>query len=420
MIWNMIPKTIHILFLSLILLLLFKLTIFAQTTTVDTCKDKGDPQVRADCYLSIIQNLQGQEKTLSSQIAVMDAQINLTQSRIDATKQQISDLTLDIDTATKKVNNLQNSLNDLIKILLNRMVATYEIGQVQPFGILLTSTDASNFFSRLNYLKIAQTHDKQLIYLTQQAKNDYVNQKNIFEDKKKQVETLKIQLESYTQQLNQEKQSKKDLLSQTQGDETVYENLRQQALAQLRSFASFAGGASVLSNQTSCDDWGCYYNQRDSQWANILINGSNDCNGPCSVLRVGCTITSIAMVASHMGHRDILPSDIAQSSPDNFQVGTALIKYNITVKSVNINRGSTNTWNGSTDSQVNSIIDNDLKNGPVIVGMYVSTGTHFVVIKGGSGGNYTMNDPFTENGKDIPFTSHYSISSIFEVDTVSM
>ncbi len=410
-----------------ILLLIFLLFLstklpysFAQTTTTDTCKDIGDPQKRADCYLSIVQNLQGQEKTLASQIAVMDNQINLTEARIDATKQQISDLTLDIDTANKKIINLQSSLDDLVKVLLNRMVVTYEVGQIQPLQILASSGNAGNFLTRLNYLKIAQAHDKQLIYLTQQAKNDYQNQKNIYEDKKKKIITLKAQLESYTVQLNQEKQSKQDLLAQTKGDESVYQNLRQQALAQLASFASFAGGGSVLSNQTKCDDWGCYYNQRDSQWANTLINGSNDCNGPCSLLRVGCTITAVSMVVSHMGHRDILPSDIAVSSPDNFQVGTALLKYNISVKSVNINRSPTNTWGGMPDSQVISLIDSKLSSGPVIVGMYVPTGTHFVVIKGGSGGNYTMNDPFTENGKDIPFTSHYSISSIYEVSTVSM
>lgn len=414
-------RKLHVLIYLFILLFLFNFSLsFAQTTTTDTCKDIGDPQKRADCYSAIIQGLQGQEKTLASQIAVMDAQMNLTQTRIDSTKQQIAALTLDIDTATKKINNLQSSLDDLVKVLLNRMVATYEVGQIQPFQILLTSSNAGNFFTRLNYLKLAQAHDKQLIYVTQQAKNDYSNQKNIFEDKKKKVESLKVQLEAYTIQLDEEKKSKQDLLSQTRGDESIYQNLRQQALAQLASFASFAGGASILSNQTKCDDWGCYYNQRDSKWANTLINGSNDCDGPCNILRVGCTIASIAMVASHYRHMEILPSDIATSDPNNFQVGTALIKFNITVKGVNINRSSTNTWNGMPDSQVISIIDSKLPNGPVIVGMYVPTGTHFVVIKGGSGGNYTMDDPFTENGKDIPFNSHYSISSIYEVDTVSM
>jgi len=57
------------------------------------------------------------------------------------------------------------------------VVATYEVGTIQPLQILLTSSGASDFLSRLNYLKRAQAHDKQLIYQTQQAKVDYANQK---------------------------------------------------------------------------------------------------------------------------------------------------------------------------------------------------------------------------------------------------
>src|SRR6185369_16146447 len=103
------------------------------------------------------------------------------------------DITLDIDTTSKKINKLQDTLNNSISVLLNRIVATYEVGTIQPLEVLLTSTDASNFLSRLNYLKRAQEHDKQLVYQTQQVKTDYSNQKEIFIDKKKQIESLKTQ-----------------------------------------------------------------------------------------------------------------------------------------------------------------------------------------------------------------------------------
>ncbi len=356
---------------------------------------------------SKISDLQGQEKTLSSQIAVMDSQIKLTEYRIEATQEQITSLTLDIDTATKKVSGLEQSLNGLVNVLANRIVATYEVGTVQPFQILLTSGNASDFFKRLNYLKIAQAHDKQLIYDTEQAKVDYANQKTIFEEEKKKVVALEAQLQAYTDQLNQEKSAKQDLLSQTQGSEANYQSLLAQAKAQLAGFSRFVtgqGGASILSGQTSCDSWGCYYNQRDSQWGNMLINNQDG----YSMAGYGCLITSIAMIASHMGHTDILPSDIAQSGDSNFAVGTAMLKYSISVKGVNISRSGT------------SPLDSSLQGGPVIVGIYAYGGTHFVVLKSGSGGNYVMNDPYISGGHDISFTDHYSLNSIFEIDRVSM
>lgn len=392
--------------------------IFAQVTTpTPTPTDNSSTINSLQQQIADLQNkisgLQGQEKTLSSQISVMDSQIQLTQLRISSTEQQITDLTLNIDTASKKINGIQDSLDNLTKVLLTKVVATYEVGSIQPVQVLLTSGNVGDFLQRLDYLKIAQAHDKKLIYDTVQAKNDYENQKSIYEDEKKQVLALQQQLQSYTDQLNGQKAAKQSLLSQTQGDEATYQKELAQAQAELSSFSHFVtaqGGASLLSNQTSCDGWGCYYNQRDTQWGNVAINGQTG----YSMAEYGCLITSIAMVATHDGHKDIVPSDIAASSGDNFAVGTAMLRYSISVKGATINRSRI----GSSYAAVPSTISD-----PVIVGISYDGGPypdHFVVLVSGSGGNYMMNDPYTANGKEIPFTSHYSLGSIVEVDSVSI
>src|SRR6185312_2888217 len=255
---------------------------FAQTATTTLTPtptpDVSGLQQQISDLEGKISNLQGQEKTLTSQIEVMDSQIKLTQLRINSTEEQINELTLNIDTATQKVNNIQSSLNNLTQVLMNRVAATYEVGTIQPMQILLTSGTVGDFLERLNYLKIAQAHDKKLLYDTVQAKNDYQNQKDINENEKKQVLALQDQLKSYTDQLGQEKASEQSLLSQTQGDEATYQKQLAAAQAQLASFSSFVttqGGASLLSNQTSCDSWGCYYNQRDTQWGSLAINGQS-------------------------------------------------------------------------------------------------------------------------------------------------
>ena len=218
------------------------------TPSTDNSQAVRDLQNQINDLQNKVTDLQKQEKTLSSQIAVMDSQIKLTQLRINSTKQQITDITLDIDTTNKKISTLQNSLVKLTGVLINRIVATYEVGTVQPFHILLSSNNVSNFFSRLNYLKIAQQHDKRLIYDTTQAKNDYANQKTIFEDKKKKIETLKAQLEGYTSQLNQEKKDKQALLSVTQNSESVYQQRLQAALAEQRAIQQItAGGGNAVS-----------------------------------------------------------------------------------------------------------------------------------------------------------------------------
>ena len=217
------------------------------TPTQDNSQAVRDLQNQINDLQNKVSELAKQGKTLSSQIAVMDSQIKLTQLRIDSTKQQITDITLDIDTTNKKISTLQNSLVKLTGVLINRIVATYEVGTVQPFHILLSSNNVSNFFSRLNYLKIAQEHDKRLIYDTTQAKNDYSNQKEIFEDKKKKVEALKTKLEEYTSELNQEKKNKQALLVVTQNSESIYQQRLAAALAEQRAIAQIgAGGGNVV------------------------------------------------------------------------------------------------------------------------------------------------------------------------------
>lgn len=382
---------------------------------VPSVSDIGDcasrnlnPQQCVDYYQSKLSDTKGQEKTLFSQISAMDTQINLTKARIASTQIQITELNGDIETTSTKIATLEGSLSGLTKVLLDHIVATYKVGANQDFGILLTSNNISDFFQRANYLKIVQAHDKQLIYDTVQAKNDYANQQTIFENKKKQVEALQSQLQDYTTQLDQEKSDKQRLLAETQGSEATYQRLLAQAEAQLAGFSRFAasqGGATLLSGQTSCDDWGCYYNQRDTQWGAVALGGSQ-----YSIASDGCLMTSMAMVYTHFGHRSVTPLTI-NSNPDNFA------SYNRAYLLKTI------TADGATSSRVSGAIDSELSSGrPVIVGISYDGGPiadHFVVLVSGSSGNYTMKDPFVPNGNNIPFTSHYSVNSIVEVDHVT-
>lgn len=409
-------QKIFIIVFSLLLLLSSSFPSFADDATLTpsptSAPDNSAVAASLQQQIQELQNkisgLQGQEKTLSSQIQVMDSQIKITQLRINATEQQISDLTLDIDTANKKITGIQSSLDSLTQVLMGRVVATYEVGTIQPLQVLLTSGTVADFLKRLDYLKIAQAHDKRLMYDTVQAKNDYQNQKNIYEDEKKQIEALKAQLQDYTTQLNQQKVDKQTLLSQTQGDEATYQRLLAQAEAQLAGFSSFVtsqGGASILSNQTVCDDWGCYYNQRDSQWGNVALGGSQ-----YSIASDGCLMTSMAMVYTHYGHRGVTPLTINSNSNNFAAYNRAYLLKTITA-------------DGATSSRISGSIDSELSSGrPVIVGVSYDGGPiadHFVVLISGSGGSYQMNDPFTPNGHNISFTSHYSVGSIVEVDRVT-
>lgn len=335
-----------------------------------------------------------QKSSLTSQIDVMDNQIQLTEYRINATQQEITDIALDIDATSKRMSTLESSLSDVSKVLLNRIVATYQVGGTAHMQAILTSKDISELMSRANYLRIVQEHDKKLLYDAQQARNDYANQKQIFEGKKKKIETLKGQLEGYTAQLDKDKIEKEKLLTVTKNDESKYQAMLDQAKAQISSFKTFATsqGGSVLPPQASPDGW--YFNQRDERWGRNNIGSSSE-----SVWQVGCLVTSTAMLRKHRGE-NITPADVAGQS-SFFFANTAMMLI---------------PWNGgrfSSGGNSTSAIDAKLASGPIIVGLNAGPyGTHFIVLKSGSGGSYIMNDPW--NGPDLNFGDYYSTGQIFQ------
>lgn len=202
----------------------------------------NDLQKQINDLESKIAEAQNTEKSLSSQIAVMDNQMQLTELRINATKLQLSELTTYIKAASLKINNLEGSLTDITRVLIGRIVATYQTGSAQPLGVLLSSSDVTDFLSRANYLRIVQAHDKKMLYDMQQARNDYEKQKAIFEQKKKQVEALNTQLKDYTAQLDQEKKDKKVLLATTQSNESIYRQKLATARAEQAAISAIASG----------------------------------------------------------------------------------------------------------------------------------------------------------------------------------
>lgn len=400
-------KILFLLIFCLALVFLGKFSVvYAQESCDSTCNSSAKDY--QSCLTSLtnlcqekVSQLQSQANTLANQIAQFNYQIKLTTLKISQTQAQI-------DLLGGRLDQLAVSLSDLTKAFSSRAVETYKLSRFENnFFFILSASDINEAVDRFHYLQKIEEEDRSLLVRLQDAQTTYQNQKQ-------DQQTLQDQLKEQQDAVNTQKKAKANLLAQTQGSEAKYQSILAQAQAELASFANFAdsqGGGTILSNQTFCDGWGCYYNQRDSQWGNILINNRSDCPGPCSVARVGCLVTSVAMIASHQGHKEILPSDIAGSDSNNFAVDTAYLGRSISVKGVNISR---------TTIAI-SLSPGLVSNGPVIVGIkYGPFGTHFVVVKSYSNGTYIMDDPFTAGGHDISFTDHYSLGSVFDVETVSI
>lgn len=351
-----------------------------------------------------ISQAQGEAKTLSSAINYLSNKKALTQKQIDATQFQITLLNHDVTTLSGKITSLEGALDAHVHALITDVQVSYKTPEINPFQLVLSSSSFTNYQTRARYLELATAQHSQILKKATEVKMDYDSQKAEKENKQKQVALLQTKLNAQQKDLVLQEQAKQRLLQDTKNSESNYQKLLSQAQEQLASFSRFAaaaGGSSLLSNQTSCDDWGCYYNQRDSTWGALSLNGTK-----YSIASDGCLVTSMAMILTHYGHKNVTPMTVNSNSNNFASYYPAYLLYTIFVDGVSATR-------------VNAAIDSTLSTGnPVVVGLRAYGGTHFVVLKSGSNGKYVMRDPYIPNGKDIAFTDHYAVRNIYEIHKV--
>lgn len=194
-------------FAALLLVLISPLSIFAQTDSEQL--HQKEEEIKS--LEQKIAELKSQSKTLSNQIGSMDSQIKITQLRISQTTEQIA-------TLEGKIDRLEITLNHFSTILENRISNTYKQAHINPWLLLISSKDLSNFFLRFKYLKAIQLHDRKLITQIAQTQSNY-------QDQKQEEEKLKTELEKQKKLLGQQINEKKYLLEVTKSDEKKYQAL---------------------------------------------------------------------------------------------------------------------------------------------------------------------------------------------------
>ncbi len=352
-------------------------------------------------YQKQLKTLGTQKQTLQSTIQSLDVnraeigvKIKLTQNKITEANGVLKGLSSDIFNKEESISaekvGVAGSLRDVAFLDDHPLVSA--IFSSESLGEAWTAIDADTALATK-----LQDHTVQL----SSAKTVLVDKQTKVAAAKKDLSNLSADLVSQQKSLDANKRQKQALLAQTQNSEANYQKLLASAQAELTSLTAFTAGGGALGTQTVCDSWGCYYNQRDSAWGSIPLNGTR-----YTILSAGCLVTSMAMVMTHYGYKSVTPVTI-NSNPSNFSAFGPLLLKTIYAAGVSATR-------------VDVTIDAVLATGnPVIVGLHPTRGaTHFLVLTSGSKGSYMMRDPWTSGGKDIPFSSHYSLATVYEVNKV--
>lgn len=170
-----------------------------------------------------------QVKSLANQVTIFNSQIQITLLQIQDTQDKLVELARDIEVLIKKIQRLEASLDVIAGILLNRVKETYISGRIDNLNLLLSANGFSDLLSRWKYIKAAQAHDKKLMIQIQNTKLNYEDQKKLLEEKKKEQEILKTQLENYKITLDVQKKDKENLLAVTKNDEVKFQKMLDEA-----------------------------------------------------------------------------------------------------------------------------------------------------------------------------------------------
>lgn len=388
--------------------------VWAQTNnTLDCDRD----EMEEDDYLSCledskrvlekkIEDAKQQSQTLSSTISIINGQTQLQRLQIAQTQAEVLFLETEIEELDERIGGLSLSLDRLSNMLIERIGRAYKQQRTSNVLALFTHNDFSAFIAQLRYLQQAERQTARAMEEAENQRVIYDEQKNIKEIKQERLQDKREELQTQQTELERSRAEKERLLEQTKNDEATYQRLLAQAEAEISSIRAYSqalfGSAYCLDSPAPQPD-GWFYSQRDSRWCGTRIGNSNDTIGA-----VGCLVASTAMIWQKHGF-DTTPVTIARNT-SFFNLNTAYMV---------LPTPAPPGFKSGTHGRDLALIDKELAEGrPVIVRLsvyFTSVGTHFVVLKSGSNGNYIMNDPLYQ--ADMSFSSKYSTNQITSVRT---
>lgn len=399
-------KKIVFLFLVILFFSINPIAAFADDCDPSSCSS-GD----SDCLKKVqdactkkLSELSTTKNTLSNQIKILNSQYDLTLLRITQTENSIKTLDREINDLTVKIIDLDKRLDELAALYVVEVIENYKLQKkVPPYAFLLTSK-LNTFLEQYKYVANVQKASQNSMLNMQTVKTDFDTQKAQKAQKQQEMETLQKTLDSQKITLNNQKIAKDKLLESTKNDEKEYQKRLSAVQSKLSSFAT--AGAECLSSSPGGGGDGNYFSQIDPRWCAAKPAGTEGCiisgtNKACTIGRIGCYITSTAMILKKLGidtNPLIYASDInhMESSADmkaiDVPIGYKYCKYS-----------------NSNQQNIYKVIDSELNSGRYVIAQVPMSPYHFIVLTSGSNGNYKMHDPW--KGADLAFSYNKIISA---------
>lgn len=400
-------KAVWLLVLGGCFLCWLPVTIYAQDCQEFACASIKDDGERLECVNKKVACLEAklaekgeEKKTLSSELKTIDNRIAYHEAQIEKTRLEIVRASKEAEILSSRIENLDKSMQHLAELLTQLVVSSYKTQHLSDLEMFLQSESFTSGMHQKQREEVVSLQTSKLLFKAAQDKQNYDDQKKQREKQQEELEKKTQQLKKQQTDLEQQKEQKALLLKQTQNKEKEFQRLIEEAKKEADSFLRFAataGGGSCLDSSPGSGENGWFFSQRDPRWCKQYIGGSN-----MTIGKVGCYISAVTMVHKKYGS-SMDPSSFAKNR-SHFFANTAFMLTPPSPSGYTYKRQD--YFNKDT-------LDKELREGrPVIVHVSVKNGYggHFVVIISGEDGHYKMHDPWY--GADLDFSSRYSLGMI--------
>lgn len=235
-------KFLPVFLVFLFIFLFFSRNILAVSESECNNNWKNNP----DECISLWEGLRDQENqkviSLKTELKKIDTSIAITTAKIFQNAKEIANLEKEIDSLAGKIGKLDISLDQVSKILAERIAETYKRGKVDYLNLFFSSKNFPEFISRFKYLKVIQLHDKSLMLQMETARTNFEDQKSLKEQKQKELEVAKKKNESLTIILAQQRKEKDSLLKEGEKRVKDIQQLINQAIAEQAAIKGILAG----------------------------------------------------------------------------------------------------------------------------------------------------------------------------------